>query len=144
MIYDRLDNYKLYVKAHPLFKIAFDFLLSYKGMEIGRYELSDGVFVLVQRYNNKRKEEERWEAHKKYIDLQFVVSGREKIGITRLDTLSAASEFDDMKDIGFFLGEGSFVDLIDNEFMILYPTDAHMPAIGDGSAVDKIVIKIPV
>jgi YhcH/YjgK/YiaL family protein len=144
MIYDRLDNYKLYVKAHPLFKVAFDFLLSYKGMEIGRYDLKDGVFVLVQRYNTKKIEEARWEAHKKFIDLQFVVRGKEQIGIAKLDTLSPASEFDNLKDIGFFLGEGSFVDLTDNEFMILYPSDAHMPAIGDGSAVDKIVIKIPV
>ena len=144
MIYDRLENYKLYVNAHPLFKIAFYFLLSYKGMEIGRYDLSDGVFVLVQRYNTKKREEARWEAHKKFIDLQFIVSGKERMGVTKLDTLIPAAEFDNQKDIGFYLGEGSFIDMKDREFMILYPSDAHMPAIGDGSAVDKIVVKIPV
>ena len=56
----------------------------------GRVEIDgDQVFALVQEYNTKPKEQGFWESHRKYIDIQYVVSGSEHMGYANLSQLDA-------------------------------------------------------
>lgn len=149
MIIDTLDNCQRYACLHPRFKAAFAFLQS-PGLDataIGRLEL-DGtqLFALTQEYATKPIQEGKLEAHKKYIDIQFIVSGEEFIGYAPLKNQAPAKPFDAEKDIGFYDGEAWFTLLRQGMFAIFFPQDAHLPGryADKPSQVKKIVLKIAV
>jgi len=142
MIRDTIEHIGQYAQAHPLFKTAFEFLETYKELDIGKYPLENGVFALVQRYTAKPITDCRWEAHKKYIDIQYIVKGSEAIGTAYENEMRVTVPYHPDKDIAFYEGEGTMQTLKSGEFVILFPWDAHQPAIGN-SEVEKIVVKIP-
>ncbi|NLT19042.1 MAG: DUF386 domain-containing protein [Clostridiales bacterium] len=142
MIRDKKENIGQYEGAHPLLKIACAYLKNYQGAEVGKYHLDNGVFAMVQRYTAKQESDCKWEAHKKYIDIQYIVSGQETICTAYENNLTLTVTYDPEKDICFYEGEGARQELKAGEFLILFPWDAHKPAIGEGD-VEKIVVKIP-
>jgi biofilm protein TabA len=103
------------------------------------------MYALVQEYNTKLKEEGKWEAHRRYIDLQYVVKGMEGIGYGNIHHLKQG-EYDTAKDFLPLQGEGDLITLRSGSFVLLFPEDAHMPgmAIGSPAPVKKIVLKISI
>ncbi len=146
MVIDQLANARLYRALGPRITRALDLLLGtdLTTLELRRYEIDgDAVYALVSEYRSKRQEEGRWEAHRRYIDLQCVASGRERVGYVPLERLTP-EPYDEAKDIMRLVGTGDFLTLEPGQFMLLWPGDAHMPgiAIGEPAAVKKIVVKI--
>lgn len=41
----------------------------------GRYELENGIYVNIESYSTCSCEEKKYEIHRKYIDLQYIISG---------------------------------------------------------------------
>lgn len=148
MIIDRLANSHLYAGLPPRIERAFQYLreTDLQATAVGRYEL-DGknLFALVQEYSTKPRAQGRWEAHRRYIDVQYVVQGTEQIGYAHLSRLSAG-EYDAVKDFLPLSGEGDYLTLSSGDFMLLYPKDGHMPglALAEPSAVKKVVVKVAV
>ena len=149
MVIDTLDNCGRYERLHPGFKAAFAFLKR-PGIEAtpdGRLDL-DGprLFALTQTYETNPLREGRLEAHRKYIDIQFIVSGEEHIGYSPLADQAAVKPFDTENDIGFFDGEACFTLLRKGQFAIFFPHDAHLPGrcTEKPAQVKKIVLKIAV
>ena len=146
MVIDHLKNASLYFGMHPRMADAFRYLqkTDFSKVEPGRQEI-DGtnLFALIQTYDPKPREKGRWEAHRKYIDVQFVLSGSELIGYAPLDCLSSVS-FDEAKDFHELKGDGDFLQAAGGTFLILFPHDAHMPGIAGPASrpVKKIVVKI--
>jgi biofilm protein TabA len=146
MVTDHISRTHIYAPLGARFQRAFAFLErnDLTALPAGTHEL-DGqrVYALVQDYQTKRADEGRWEAHRKYIDVQFIVSGRERFGFAPVKRM-AAGPYDEAKDMERPGGEGAFTELRAGEFMILWPGEPHMPgmAIGDPAAVRKIVVKI--
>ena len=89
MIIDRIENAALYYPLHPKFKQAFDYIaqINIHTLPAGRHEIDNSMYVLVQEYTTKTKEEGKWEAHRRYIDLQYVVQGAEGMGYTNIHHL---------------------------------------------------------
>lgn len=149
MILDKIDNLKMYKPvldcADKIYEFICDFIKTPK--ENGRYEI-DGknLYANVDSYDTKPEEGALFEAHKKYIDLQVIMTGEEKIGWASPDKLAPNDEFSEEKDIGFYNGdEDSWITVKDGNFVILYPEDAHKPCIstnGESKFVKKIVFKI--
>ena len=54
----------------------------------GTVPLSDGNRILVQEGVTKAKEEKLCEAHRKYLDVQYIVEGEETVGWAPLETLT--------------------------------------------------------
>lgn len=122
---------------------------NFSNLENGKYTiLEDKVFAIVQDYNSKQKSEGKFEAHRKYIDIQFIVKGEEQIGVGKLDDFEESTKYDEEKDIVFLNPKATakinFVKLKEKEFAIFYPNDAHMPSIAINlpSYVKKIVVKV--
>ena len=147
MIADNIQNRRLYECAHPLFSQAFDFIAAYlkEPKPVGKYELlGDALFAMVQSY--PAKAEGRMEAHNKYIDLQFVVSGEEQILWAQREELAVEEDLGETKD-ALFLSDGdrpAALTLRAGDFAIFYPADAHKPGLATATAADvvKIVVKI--
>lgn len=148
MIIDRIENAPLYYALHPKFKAAFEALASMDTLAIpvGRHDIDgDSIYVLVQEYTTKPKEQGKWEAHRRYIDLQYVVKGAEGMGYANIHHLQQG-EYIPEKDFLPLFGEGDQVALHRGCFVLLFPEDAHMPsmALGESAPARKIVFKIAV
>lgn len=148
MIVDSIQHASLYYALSPGIGTALRYLASQDLIEAepGRYELECGCFAIVQDYTTLPREEKRWEAHRKYIDVQFIASGRELMGYAPCSELCSVEAYDENKDIEWFEGDGSFVIASEGTFVILYPHDAHMPGAADGKPepVRKVVVKVPI
>jgi len=149
MIADTLDRASLYEPLHPKFKMAFDFLRDTDLLSLppGRTEIDgDTLFALTQSYETRPVQGGALEAHRKHIDIQFVVSGEEYIGYAPLAGLPPEGPFDDAKDIGFYQGGGSLVKIPAGTFAIFFPHDAHLPGRHTGAPahVRKVVLKVSV
>lgn len=147
MIKGLLKEYETIVKSEPLLRgLDFLFNTNFNDLSDGRYELDGGDYVNVQSYLTKSDAD--FEAHRRYIDIQYIIEGEEKIGVCDYGTCSMTIPYDEAKDIEFLSGDGEFYRLKKGEFMILYPEDAHKPSISlDNSSpsdVRKAVVKVKI
>lgn len=126
---------------------AFAYLkeTDFSSLKPGDYPIvGDDVFARVTEGPTKDFNDTKWEAHRNYLDIHYVLSGREKIGMAPFSTATVLQEYDPAKDIGFYNATGEFYESSPNTFFIAFPGDAHRPGIKtDGSAsIKKVVIKI--
>ena len=149
MIYDRLKNKEQYYLLHKHFKKAFEFLANtdLKNIEDGSYEI-DGknIYANVQSLKTKLIEEKKWEVHRKYIDIQYVVSGKEKMGYGILEDFNEITQkYDKEKDVEFLNGDKfNFVDVQEGDFVVFYPNDVHAPmlSVKEQENIKKVIVKI--
>ena len=116
-------------------------------IEDTQYYLENGIYVNIESYLTKAYDESRYESHRKYVDLQYLISGVERILVLDASKCNPLTEYDDKKDIIFYSKEeGKEYILRKGQGVILYPTNAHMPCLeaGDIEFVKKAVFKIPV
>jgi len=149
MIYDSLGNFSNYLCLHPHFKSVHAFMKENNpaSMAQGKYEVNDqGAFVLISEYNTKEISEGFIECHRKYIDIQILLEGRERIGICNI--LECKEDpYDPEKDLQKLAGEVSFIEMAPNRFAIFFPCDGHMPQIKYGDLTEKVkklVFKVPI
>ncbi len=147
MILDALSNAAVYAPLHPLFAEGFRFIRE-QGQQapIGRYELTGGAYALVQEYDTKPAEGAKFEAHRRFIDIQFVASGAEVIYYANLAQMKADAYVPEKDYVGLE-GSGSALQLSQGDFAIFYPQDAHLPSrvtTAGPQPVRKVVVKIPV
>jgi biofilm protein TabA len=140
-----------YYKNKDRWDKAFNFLKStdFSKSELKRYDIdSDKLFATVSEYITKNEETAQFEAHKKYIDIQYVISGKEVMNVAPLKSVTKVLvPYNATKDIEFVAVSKS-VDLkaAPGNFFIFFPDDAHRPGLKDGmnSPVRKVVIKLKV
>lgn len=148
MIIDRIENAKLYHNLNQKIKMALDFLqnTNLDSLKEGRYEIeAEDIFAIVVEYKTKNKEVSEWEAHKKYIDIQYVVKGKELIGYKNIDSMIQKTEYDNKKDIFFLDGDGDFIELKEGMLGIYFPEDVHMPGVSckeSNNNVKKVIVKV--
>ena len=69
-------------KIKELCPSAYDFIVNKaEGAAVGKYDLENGAYVSVQEYTTKARSEAKYEAHKKFIDIQMILSGKELIAV---------------------------------------------------------------
>ena len=167
MIYDRIKNLSAYQRL-PGIAIVKDFIENHDLLSLpaGKIPLGCGIYVNVNLYTPK--DTGRYEAHRRFMDLQYVVSGEEDMYCVPLDCAIADAQdgvYQEEKDIQFFAGakEDTAVQLPFHagDFALFYPQDVHMPGIIHTSVlkdlcerdrermhaadpVRKLVFKIPV
>lgn len=113
-------------------KKAVDYLLTNKAQiesqEVGKYEVDPSFFYMIQEYESK--DSTVWEAHKKYIDIQFVLDGEELMEVSHRSYLKQLGEYDESKDFFGFEGDAlSSLIVKKGELTIFYPEDVHKPAL---------------
>lgn len=151
MIQDTLENSARYEALSPRFAKAFAYLRTVDGtQELGRVVLDgDDVFAIVQTYTTKPEEKALFEAHRKYIDVQFIYSGRETILWAPLKTMVEETRaYTEEKEAALWklVPDVTPLRMQAGHFAILYPEDAHAPCVEwDGpSEIFKVVVKVAV
>lgn len=149
MIIDKLENSDLYISMHPTFKKAFDFLKNtdIASLPSGKHEI-DGevIFAMINKYDTATPAVVQLEAHKKYIDLQYVFSGTETLGFVTLTNQSPSHAYDTENDFQLFEEKYNELTFRTGMFSILYPDDIHAPGLihNKSEAIIKVVVKIQI
>ncbi|MGI2294509.1 YhcH/YjgK/YiaL family protein [Paenibacillus sp. GXUN7292] len=149
MIRDALQNFKLYTGFHPRLEQAAQFITNeeWKTLEPGKYEIDgDNIFALVQHYETKPREQGLWEAHERYMDIQFMAEGEESFGYAPIGQAVVTQPYDTDSDYALYDAAGDFFILRQGHFILAAPQDVHMPclAVDTPQPVKKIVIKVKV
>ncbi len=146
MITDKLENINKYSVVSE--KVS-DFL---KGLtpysETGHYEIDERAYANIDVYSTKDINICKFEAHKKFIDIQMLLSGEERLDCAFRDELAISLNYDEERDVMFFYSPEKDFDSVflkPSKFVILFPNDAHRPQIKSGDTdkkVKKVVVKI--
>lgn len=112
----------------------------------GTIPLSGGNRILVQEGVTNCAQGRTFEAHRAYLDIQYIVEGQETVGWAPLDSLTETVEFDTDRDIGFYEGQADFVRIGAGNCYVVFPEDAHMPGVhlDEPHAYKKLVMKLKV
>lgn len=147
MIIDSVEHAANYEKLSPAFAAAMRFLREHMDVDLadGRYEIADGVYANVKRYETKPVENAKYEAHKNYADVQYLAKGREYMGWAPVERMELY-EYNAEKDVYKVSGEGGLYPLTEGTFAIVFPEDAHMPnvAMDAPCAAVKMILKVRV
>ena len=147
MILDRIENADLYTSLNPKIAKGIEYIKSTDLVSLasGKYDISEGLRAIISEYNTKNIEDCRLESHRKYIDIQYIISVEELIGFAPLKNQPPSIAYNETKDVIFYEDdEVSYTKLETGMFAIYYPTDLHRPCVKNktSSPVKKLVIKV--
>lgn len=150
MILDHIANIDTYKNLGERIDQAIEFIKTtdFSNYSTGRNEISeDTLFFIVNEYETKNISCEILESHRKYIDLQYMLSGNEKINYELFIDQKVKQEYDKENDYSLFYPEqnNQFV-LSHGMFALFFPNDLHMPGFANNKseAIRKIVVKIQI
>ena len=131
----------------PYWDSAFAFMKNHDLVTLpkGKYPIDgDNVYATITEDPSKDFEKTNWESHHKYIDLQYIITGEEVIGMYPVSKATVTKEYDEKKDVANYTAEGQLLHSVPGTFFLFFPTDAHRPNItpGGNKVVKKLVIKI--
>ncbi len=149
MIFDAIENAEVYYGLGEKVKRAFEFIKStdLKSLKDGKIEIDgDNIFAIAQKYKTKDSDDGIWEAHRKYVDIQYMISGAENMGFVLADYLEISDKYNEADDVEILKGLGDFVQVNEGEFVMFFPDDAHMPGlkIKENEEIRKVVVKIKI
>jgi YhcH/YjgK/YiaL family protein len=151
--------------ANPAWRLAFEWLKTVTASTpAGIQKLQgDDVYVNVHGYDTLPREQCRFESHRRYVDLQYCISGGEIIDWSLASALEPDGLFDEDKDLQFYrapvarsavfsasrvtafpVSPVCALPMSPGSFAIFHPSDAHRPKVQNGvsPSVYKLVIKI--
>ena len=148
---DNIKNANFYYNISKNIELGLKYIenTDFSNLECGRYEIQGSdVYALVQDYESKPIEEGKFEAHRKYIDIQYVIKGEEQMGVADVADFNEVSSYSEEKDIIFLSPKcdckSEFIKVKSGEFAIFEPQDAHMPSISiyTPEYIKKVVVKV--
>ena len=150
MIYDKIDNLETYAGISEDIRLGLEWLRDVNpDIEKCVYELSPRVKAIVSEYNTKEVNENGYEAHREYIDIQYLLKGSEKICCLPLEYLKETKAYSKEIDAAFYEGvnvQTQEMVIGDGYFAIFYPQDGHMPGLNVDKSVEvnKVVVKVKI
>ena len=133
---------------NPKIQKAIEYLknTNFNNISDGKINIDNEIWANLQTYYTK--EDALFEAHRKYIDIQFMLAGQEKISVCDYKNCTTEIAYDEDKDIEFLTANSwDDIEMKTGDFLILYPENAHKPSISINNEVHhvrKLVIKVPV
>ena len=146
MIVDKTENLEIYGQLLPNLEAGLQAVRALGGnLEIGKYELEGGYFM-IQEGDTRPVEEGDYEVHRKYLDVQILVSGAEQVAWSDILDLASSGSYDSEKDKEMLSGPAEHVFLVtEGMSWVAFPHDAHKACRDTGKKLHykKIVMKLP-
>ena len=147
MIFDHISNIAVYIGLSPDIYEGLRFLQQASpDIAVGTYQINSRVRAIVSEYETKVKNEVGYEAHRKNIDIQYLLRGEERVACLPLDKLKETVPYSEEKDAAFFTSSLQPIEMTlgSGYFAIFFPQDGHMPQliVGEPEMVKKVVVKI--
>lgn len=149
MIYDSLSNISTYKDLSQDIYSGLLFLQQASpDLALGTYQISPRVKAIVSEYETKVKNEVGYEAHRKNIDIQYLLKGEERVACLPIEKLKETKPYSEEKDAAFFTASVQTIEMTlgGGYFAIFFPQDGHMPqlSVGEPTKVKKIVVKVEI
>ena len=149
MIYDKIDNIELYKGLSEDIYLGLEFLQNATlDIEKGVHELSPRVKAIISEYKTKEINEYGFEAHRKNIDIQYLLKGLERINCLPIEQMEETKPYSEENDAAFFTAKALPTEMVlgSGYFAIFYPQDGHMPGlyVENLENVKKVVIKVKI
>ena len=121
---------------------AVNALTEYEDKKV--YPLSDGNRFFISATTTKAPA--LAEAHREFLDIQYVVKGKEVVGWADLADCKPEGEFNETKDVGKYSGKFEYITVPEGICYVVFPEDAHMPSCHLDTPNDfvKVVVKLKV
>ena len=150
MIYDKISHWQNYFPQNEIWRKVFAFVEKCSAdTNDGRYAIAgEDAYASVFSYATKLPKEGVYEAHRKQIDVQLLLKGRELVYATDINGLIVKTEYNEEKDYALFNDPQRLpgaTPLTEGFFAVFFPNDAHMPSMNYGTSaenVKKMVVKI--
>ncbi len=147
MVYDKIDNIETYKGLSDDIYEGLKFLRQVTpDLECGVHEINPRVKAIVSEYETNPVNENGYEAHKMYIDIQYLLIGNEKNCCLPVEKLKETKPYKEEIDAAFYKADPPFQELMlgDGYFVIYWQQDGHMPCLSVDVAekVKKVVVKI--
>lgn len=147
MIIDKTENLSMYKNLLPNLEAGLQAVQALgSNMEVGKYDFEGGYFM-IQEGETRPVEDGDYEAHRKYLDVQIMVSGGEQVAWSDATDLAESGEYDMAKDKVMFSGAADHVFLVSEGMSwVAFPHDAHKACRDTGKKMHykKIVMKLPI
>lgn len=149
MIFDHLSNISLYCTLSPDIYAGLDYLKQLSPDIVpGTYQLTPRVKAIVSEYETKVKNEIGYEAHRKNIDIQYLLKGEERVACLPVEKLKETKPYSEEKDAAFFTASIKPIEMTlgNGYFAIFFPQDGHMPqlSVDEPMMVKKVVVKVEI
>ncbi len=150
MIYDHISNIATYHDLSSNIALGLDFLKQMNpDTPVGEYQINPRVKAIVSEYTTKHINENGYEAHRDYIDIQYLISGEEVVRSLLLEYLKEIKPYNKDCDAAFYVENDvkpQELVLGNGYFAILFPQDGHMPCLcaKGPSEVKKVVVKVKI
>ena len=149
MIYDSINNIATYKGLSEDIYQGLTFLQNATpDIANGVYEITPRVRAIVSEYETKPQNQNGYEAHKEYIDIQYLLAGEERVACLPIEWLTETKPYSQENDCALYSAvtshQPSYLTLLPGYFAILYPQDGHMPqlSVKAPTKVKKVVIKV--
>ena len=114
----------------------------------GSYDVGyNNIKMNLGKYFTKKENDKFWESHKKYLDVQIMINGTEKVAINDIRDMEVKS-FDEEKDLTILEGDKAFdIVMKTGDVLVFFPNDVHKPELNvsendDSGNIRKIVTKV--
>lgn len=141
MILDRLEHIGCYPLPSEVNGLI-TFLAEHPDPALGDFDIGNGISVHVMSYPTKGGTDCTLEAHRKYVDFQYLIDGSEQIAVAFEGTPSRP--YQQERDIALYVAEPNYIQVKRGDFFLLFPQDLHAAGFGSGSEVKKLLAKIPI
>lgn len=143
------EFYKQYYNNKAVWDKVFLYLkqTNLDTLSTGKHPIDgDNAYASVTEAPSKELDKAGWESHKKYIDLQYVIKGKERIDVIDINKATVTNPYNEAKDAANYTAEGKSYIAEPGTFYLFFPQDVHRPNIKvEGyDVVKKLVIKIKV
>lgn len=147
MVYDKIDNIETYKGLSEDIYEGLKFLKNASAdLACGVHEINPRVKAIVSEYETKPVNENGYEAHRKFIDIQYLLKGAEKNFCLPIEKLQETKPYKEEIDAAFYEAKIPTQDLMlgNGYFAIYWPQDGHMPCLFvEGlEKVKKVVVKV--
>ena len=144
MIADKIKNSDTYAASNRFFPEVFEKIKTLTPDDAGKkFAIEEGVvWISVSSVKTAPQGERRFEAHKKFLDIHFVLEGKETFVFANTDELIPETEYNEAEDYLLLNGEGTKLTLGAGDFCVVYPQDAHIPIfekLSEGNVVRGVV-----
>ena len=144
MILCPFKDLRRYADVIPGLEEAIQTIEKIENYEPKVYPLSGNNKVIVQAGTTNPLEGAQLEAHRQFLDVQYILEGHEVMGWAPVDTLTIDGEFNTEHDYALYDGPSTPIAVPAGYCYVVYPEDAHAPAKHLDAPVDykKIVVKL--
>jgi YhcH/YjgK/YiaL family protein len=150
MIFDHINNIETYKGLSPDLYAGLQFLKqATPGLALGVRQINPRVKAIVSEYETKAVNEYGYEAHRKNIDIQYLLKGEERIACSPVEKLNEKEPYCEDKDSAFYVTEdvkSQEMTIGNGYFAIFFPQDGHIPqlCVAESMIVKKVVIKVEI